>query len=527
MNYQKASETHSPSSFKKPKRPPGNGSGKSNGNGIQNFWNERIMERFIKANLFIICCVAAGLLLIVYLGAFSCEVSWLLEAHGELPIAAYTLCTLYFVMFVATTILIHGLVSGLCWPLFAWSVVIGLLSIPELVLVMLMTTQHWGLQSVHGLTELTSYLIRLIINCLALICVIPTGIKWRREMQVLNQLQGLATRLSLQTPAPSVPMTKADSRRSSQRLSGFENAGYQLCDETKLPLGTGLNNHHVNGAASLFGSQNEFNASMFAPALAQQFTNGNMLQAQRNSGGGGGGNNGSHRAQSLMDLRCTLPGMYNPRHVLDTEDKNAKYFNITIDDLKNNLQDSHKPSPPSLIGSTSNDPIYCSIEPKQLTPPPAQLRHYQHHHQQAAAAAAAAAQRGGQPTKLARNCISLENLDGINKVQNDLAAYGNNLLQNYTQQQQYYLAMLLNNPLQQQAAAAAAAGLYRRPSACSSTGGHTVLAQPLQRRGSQQQLQYYGGFGYANYANPYITANSKLSLGNESDDYRKYRDVAL
>ena len=80
---------------------------------------------------------------IVYLGAFSCEVSWLLEAHGELPIAAYTRCTLYFVMFVATTILIHGLVSGLCWPLFAWSVVIGLLSIPELVLVMLMTTQHW------------------------------------------------------------------------------------------------------------------------------------------------------------------------------------------------------------------------------------------------------------------------------------------------------------------------------------------------------------------------------------------------
>ncbi|KRF78564.1 uncharacterized protein Dvir_GJ18850, isoform D [Drosophila virilis] len=517
MNYQKASETHSPSPFKKPKRPTtdsikANGNGNGNGNSIQNFWNERIMERFIKANLFIICCVAAGLLLIVYLGAFSCEVSWLLEAHGELPIAAYALCSLYFVMFVATTILIHGLVSGLCWPLFAWSGAIGLLSIPELVLVMLMTTQHW---SVHGLTELTSYLIRLIINCLALICVIPTGIKWRRETQVLSQLQGLATRLSLQTPAPSVPMTKADSRRSSQRLGGFENAGYQLCDETKLPLGAG---HLNNGnAGQLFGSQNEFNASMFAPALAQQFSNG----AQRSSGSGNG--NGGHRAQSLMDLRCTLPGMYNPRHVLDTEDKNAKYFNITIDDLKNNLHDSHRPSPPSLIGSTSNDPIYCSIEPKQLTPPPpTQLRHHQQQ-----------GQRGkSPPTKLTRNCISLENLDGISKVHNDLAAYGNNLLQNYTQQQQYYLAMLLNNPLQQQAAAAAAANLYRRPSACSATGSCSVLAQPLQRRGSQHQqqqqhIQYYGGFGYANYANPYITANSKLSLGNESDDYRKYRDVAL
>lgn len=56
MNYQKTSEKQSPSSLKK--RPPGNG------NSIQNFWNERIMERFIKANLFIICCVVAVLLLV-------------------------------------------------------------------------------------------------------------------------------------------------------------------------------------------------------------------------------------------------------------------------------------------------------------------------------------------------------------------------------------------------------------------------------------------------------------------------------
>jgi len=318
-------------------------------------------------------------------------------------------------------------------------------------------------------------------------------------------------------------MTKADSRRSSQRLSGFENAGYQLCDETgsKIPLGPGmgLGLNKQGGGSQAFGSQNEFNASMFAPALAQQYNNGTLMQR-----GGAGGANGGHRAQSLMDLRCTLPGMYNPRHVLDTEDKNAKYFNITIDDLKNNLQDSHRPSPPSLIGSTSNDPIYCSIEPKQLTPPPAKQRS---HHRS----------RGSHkqpPTgKLSRNCVSLENLDGISKVQNDLTAYGNNLLQNYTQQQQYYLAMLLHQQQQQQQQLhhQQAGGIYRRPSNCSSTGGFvgTVLAQPMQRRGSthSQQMQYYGGFGYANYANPYITANSKLSLGNESDDYRKYRDVAL
>ncbi|XP_067631120.1 uncharacterized protein Rcd6 isoform X2 [Eurosta solidaginis] len=470
------------------------------------------MERFIKANLFMICCVAAGLLLIVYLGAFSCEVSWILEAHGNLPMSSYILCTQFFIVFVATTILIHGLVTGLSWGLFAWSAVIGLLSIPELIFVMIMTTQHWGLQSLHGLTELISYLVRLVINCFALICVIPTAIRWRREAQVLTQLQGLATRLQLQTPPPSMPIVKADSRRSSKRRqsSAFENAGYEVSEPAKINMNNsqaqGLNMYNNN---PIFGSQNEFNAAIFAPQYMQQFNG--------NDGYGNGAiqtRNGANRAQSLMDLRCTLPGMYNPRYVLDTEDKNGKYFNITIDDLKNSIQDSHKPqSPPSLIGSV-NDPIYCSIEPNQ------------HHQQPANHQRQRSPEKSLQPTttKLARNCISLENLDGITKVQSELAAYGNNLLHNYAQQQQYYLAMLNGylNPVH-------GSGIYRRPSNGSFIGGAypvPMLPQPAPRRSSQ--LQYYaGGFDYVNYTNPYITANSKLSLGNESDDYRKYRDVAL
>ncbi|XP_018783064.1 PREDICTED: uncharacterized protein LOC108965252 isoform X1 [Bactrocera latifrons] len=485
----------------------------NNTNSIQAFWNDQIMERFIKANLFMICCVAAGLLLIVYLGAFSCEVSWILEAHGDLPMSSYILCTQFFIVFVATTILIHGLVTGLPWGLFAWSVIIGLLSIPELIFVMIMTTQHWGLQSVHGLTELISYLVRLVINCFALICVIPTGIRWRRETQVLTQLQGLATRLQLQTPPPSVPIVKADSRRASKRRHGgaFENAGYEVSEPTKINMAgsqaQGLNMYNNNNP--LFGSQNEFNAAIFMPQYMQQFNG----HAYGHGGSGVQMRNAGNRAQSLMDLRCTLPGMYNPRYVLDTEDKNGKYFNITIDDLKNSIQDSNKHQPPpSVIGSV-NDPIYCSIEPKLPTPP-----------QQRQRTPEKSAQASSSSGKLTRNCISLENLDGITKVQNELAAYGNNLLQNYTQQQQYYLAMLsgyLNNPVH-------GTGVYRRPSSGSAVGpfSGTVLAQPLPRRNSQQ-LQYYGGFDYANYTNPYITANSKLSLGNESDDYRKYRDVAL
>lgn len=100
---------------------------------------------------------------ISYLAAFSCEISWILEAHGNLPTTSYLLCSGYFILFVASTILIHGLATvsinllrykyelqcvvtslqGLPWGLFSWSVIIGALGIPELCLVMMITTQFW------------------------------------------------------------------------------------------------------------------------------------------------------------------------------------------------------------------------------------------------------------------------------------------------------------------------------------------------------------------------------------------------
>lgn len=351
----------------------------------------------------------------------------------------------------------------------------------------------WGLQSVHGLTELISYLIRLVINCFALICVIPTGLKWRRETQVLSQLQNLATRLQLQTPPPSVPIAKGDSRRASKRshaslnFTSFDNAGY-VVNEIKPPHGS----QQFFNTNSAFGSQNEFNASVFAPTQQQT------------------GPTRGNRAQSLMDLRCTLPGLYNPRYVIDNEDHNAKYFNITVDDLKNHLNESKKPPPPtmqpitnpcedqtSIIGSVNADPIYCTID-------------------------AAKSQQ-----KLSRNCVSLENLDGIAKVQRDLS-YGNNLLQNY--EQQYYLAMMghpINyNPLHHQALLE---HLQRHHNPRQSRNSHS------QRHNNNNNMMMNGmvgcgGIGYGGYTNPFAynaPGNSKLSLGNESDDYRKYRDVAL
>lgn len=102
-------------------------------------------------------------------------------------------------------------------------------------------------------------------------------------------------------------------------------------------------------------------------------------------------------------------------------------------------------------------------------------------------------------SKLGRNCVSLQNLDELT-VKNDLSSYGNNLLQNYNARRMYHPQQYL--PVH-------------------NAGYHPV----------HNYFPYWYPFsGYApgvNQFNPYVSRVSKQSLGNESDDYRKYRDVAL
>lgn len=56
--------------------------------------------------------------------------------------------------------------------------------------------------------------------------------------------------------------------------NAFENAGYQVTENTKTLNGGCSQSQGLN----VFGSQNEFNASMFAiPFMQQQFNNANAL----------------------------------------------------------------------------------------------------------------------------------------------------------------------------------------------------------------------------------------------------------
>lgn len=114
------------------------------------------------------------------------------------------------------------------------------------------------MESNHGLSEVISYFIRLVINCVILIHVVPLALKWRKEKKLLKQLESLASRLELTAVAPAnnygdygntIPRcTKEDDEsRQEKAIGGINNPGYL----------------HSYAYGLHYGSQNEFDASIF------------------------------------------------------------------------------------------------------------------------------------------------------------------------------------------------------------------------------------------------------------------------
>lgn len=124
---------------------------------------------------------------------------------------------------------------------------------------------------------------------MALLCVIPTALRWRRERQIMSQLENLASRLHMTSPDIPASLNPAvasaalsrinDSmrRRSSSRkrrlsqlshAGGYDNPGFipvmrQPTNESKhrqpqitLPI-------FPYTMYGMYPSQNEFNASIF------------------------------------------------------------------------------------------------------------------------------------------------------------------------------------------------------------------------------------------------------------------------
>lgn len=90
--------------------------------------------------------------------------------------------------------------------------------------------------------------------------------RWRQEKKTLSQLQSLAARLQLTTPTPNFTHSNdADSIRNSKRSmsrrsSGFDNPGFMTPQETSID---------IIEYSNKFGSQNEFNASIFGLNASQ------------------------------------------------------------------------------------------------------------------------------------------------------------------------------------------------------------------------------------------------------------------
>lgn len=126
---------------------------------------------------------------------------------------------------------------------------------------------------------------------------------------------------------------------------------------------------------------------------------------------------------------------------------------------------------------------------------------------------------------LRRNCISLENLRTLT-IKNDLNSYGNNLLQNQIGQPQsqfFILPAFPPPPLNYHVP-------YFNPKPQLVYGPPPppmhMIAQHLKAN-HRTPFANYGGYANPNPYSNLSNTNSRQSIGNESDDYRKYRDVAL
>lgn len=118
------------------------------------------------------------------------------------------------------------------------------------------------MESNHGVTEIISYFVRLVINCVILIHVVPLALKWRKEKKILKQLESLASRLQLTAVSPqanyanynsTIPKSSKDAECEASRQENGEKAAGGLENQAYLQSYPYLH----------YGSQNEFDASIF------------------------------------------------------------------------------------------------------------------------------------------------------------------------------------------------------------------------------------------------------------------------
>lgn len=102
---------------------------------------EWLMRKLEKAVVVAFYPIIITFFQLLYLIAFSCELSHLLDTRRtSTDLVSILLCVIYFILFFSATVLINGLATRMATGLLVWSFLVSLLSIPELWLIMV---QFW------------------------------------------------------------------------------------------------------------------------------------------------------------------------------------------------------------------------------------------------------------------------------------------------------------------------------------------------------------------------------------------------
>lgn len=85
---------------------------------------------------------------LLYLIAFSIELSRILDTKRSMnnEASSVLLCVIYFALFLSATILINGLATQMSMGLLIWSLIISVLTIPELIIIMMQFWVSWNVK---------------------------------------------------------------------------------------------------------------------------------------------------------------------------------------------------------------------------------------------------------------------------------------------------------------------------------------------------------------------------------------------
>lgn len=129
------------------------------------------------------------------------------ETFASVPIFAFILAAIYFVIVIVSLLLILGIIIKSMWCLMTWLITMVLIFLPECALVLFMSIYTWvrirldfwserdllivcncfplqGIETRNGQIEMCFYVIRGILNVFFVVCVQSLLSQWREEKQV-------------------------------------------------------------------------------------------------------------------------------------------------------------------------------------------------------------------------------------------------------------------------------------------------------------------------------------------------------